>query len=463
MEPGIAAAAYGVETAVEGGVAAAVAVGRATMPLKATWSRIRTDQKLPRSSHSLSVITSKVYIFGGEEKPREPVDNHMHVFTLPSSEDDEVDYQVIPAEASAGAGDMPPPRVGHTASKVDDRIYIFGGRGGKEMKPLEERGRVWVFDTKLNSWSFLDPPDGSPSPASRSYHASTSTEHPMSRIAAPSAPPADSVASVFTSPTNESQNQTASPYGVSGSGLDDHGTIFIHGGCPASGRVADVWAFDIATRSWSQLPDPPGPARGGPCLTLTRSRLYRIGGFDGTHELGGPIQYLSLTRCTIDDEGGKGELGVAPLTGQWETVEPPSDTQVPGNRSVAGLQPVTSGQGRNYLLLFLGERDPSSSGHEAAGKFWDDVWSFQLPPDGMTAASLKDATKQLFGAKTAEGTWARCDIPEASKTGHTEHPGQRGWFASDRQDMDPGSAILWGGVTSNNDRAGDGWILTVQS
>jgi N-acetylneuraminic acid mutarotase len=448
MEPGVVAAAYGVETAIEGSVGAAVAIARATMPVKATWRRIRTDQKLPRSSHSLSVIKSKAYIFGGEEKPREPVENHMHVFTLPSSEDDEVDYQIIPAVASAGAGDVPPPRVGHTASKVDDRIYVFGGRGGKEMKPLEEQGRVWVYDTKLNSWSFLDPSEGSPFPDSRSYHASTSTEHPMSQVA---------VASASTKgPMNES------PFGVAGSGLDDHGTIFIHGGCPASGRVADVWAFDIASKTWSRYPDPPGPARGGPCLTFTRNRLYRFGGFDGKQELGGPLQYLSLTRCTFDDEGGKGELGVAPLTGQWETVEPPSDTNVPGNRSVAGLQPVTSGQGRNYLLLSLGERDPSSAGHEAAGKFWDDVWSFQLPPDGMTAASLKDATKQLFGGKTAEGTWARCDIPEASKTGHTEHPGQRGWFASDRQDTDFSSVIIWGGVTSDNSRAGDGWILTVQ-
>lgn len=155
--------------------------------------------------------------------------------------------------------------------------------------------------------------------------------------------------------------------------------------------------------------------------------------------------------------------GVAPLTGQWETVEPPSDTNIPGNRSVAGFQPVTTGQGRNYLLLFLGERDPSSSGHEAAGNFWDDVWSFQLPPDGMTAASFKDATRQLFGAKTGEATWARCDIAEASKAGHTEHPGQRGWFASARQSIDPGSVILWGGLTSDNNRAGDGWILTVES
>jgi len=226
MEPGVAAAAYGVETAVEGGVGVAVAVARVTMPLRGTWNRIRTDQLLPRSSHSLSVIKGKAYIFGGEEKPREPVDNHMHVFTLPSSEDDEVDYQIIPAEASASAGDIPPPRVGHTASIVDACIYIFGGRGGKEMKPLEERGRVWVFDTKRNQWSSLDPAKGSPFPASRSYHASTSTEYPMSQIAAPTWPPADSMASPFTkSPRNDPQHQTESPLGIAGSSSDDLGTM----------------------------------------------------------------------------------------------------------------------------------------------------------------------------------------------------------------------------------------------
>ncbi len=465
MEPGMAAAAYGAETAVEGGVSAAVAIAKATMPLKAKWHQISTDQLLPRSSHSLSVIKSKAYIFGGEEKPREPVDNHMHVFTLPSSEDDIVDYQVIHGQATAEEGEVPAPRVGHTASVVDDRIYVFGGRGGKAMEALEERGRIWVYDTKLNRWTFLDPIHGSPYPDARSYHASTSTEHPLSSVVIPIGPPAGSVSSTFTKEVSKkSQDQTESPLGVAASGLDDHGTVFIHGGCPAAGRAADVWAFDIASKTWSRYPDAPGPARGGTCLTINRDRLYRFGGFDGQQELGGPIQFLPLTCSTFDDKGGKGELAVTPLTGGWESVEPPIDTLRPGNRSMAGFQPITTGQGRHYLLLFLGERDPSSSGHEAAGQFWDDVWSFQLPPEGMTAASFKDATRQLFGAKTAEGTWARCDVPETSKTGTTQHPGPRGWFASaPGQDLEPGSIFLWGGLTSNNQRAGDGWILTVES
>ena len=465
MEPGVAAASYGVETAAEGAVGAAIAIAKSTMPLKARWTRIPTNMVLPRSSHSLSIVKGKIYIFGGEEQPRQPVDNHVHVFTLPSSEHDEVDYQLIPAQAATKKGELPPPRVGHTADAVDDRIYVFGGRGGKAMKPLEENGRVWVFDTKMNQWSYLDPVGRSPCPDARSYHTSTATEHPLSQPQVPTGPPSGSLASAFTTdPTSEKTDYTENPLGTSGSGADDHGTLFIHGGCPASGRVADIWAFDIAARTWSRYPDIPGPARGGPSLCLAKEKLYRFGGFDGEKELGGPIQYLRLTRSTFDDKGGKGELAVTPLTGQWESFESLAGTPTPGNRSVAGLQPVTTGQGRNYLLLFLGERDPSASGHDAAGKFWDDVWSFQLAPEGMTAASLKDATRELFGAKTAENTWARVDVSETSMSGRTEHPGSRGWFASAQgQDFDPLSVVLWGGVNDDNSRASDGWILTLQT
>ena len=119
----MAAAAYGVETVAEGAVGAAMAIGKSTMPLKGgPWRPIPTDKLLPRSSHSLSIVKGKAYIFGGEEKPREPVDNHVHVFTLPQSEHDETDYQTIPATSSEGTnGPVPEKRDGHTATVIGDR------------------------------------------------------------------------------------------------------------------------------------------------------------------------------------------------------------------------------------------------------------------------------------------------------------------------------------------------------
>ena len=439
MDPGIAAAAYAVETAVEGVIGAAIGIARSTMPLKAKFHRIQNDKPLPRSSHSLSIIKGRAYIFGGEVRPREPVDNVMHIYTLPALDTSEADYQDIPAKASDG-GDVPAPRVGHTAAVVQDRIYVFGGRGGKEMTALEEKGRVWVFDTKTNRWSYIDPIEGSPYPEARSYHASVGNEHPL------------------PSKTDHTENPVGSP------DEEAHGTIFVHAGCLASGRVADVWAFDITSRMWSPYPDAPGPARGGTCLTFTQNRLYRYGGFDGKGELGGQIDYLDLLVASFDDQSGKGELALTPRTGKWETVVFAAGGPAPGNRSVAGLQPVNTGQGRKFLLLFLGERDPSSSGHEAAGKFWDDVWSYQLHPEGMTAASFKDATREAIGTRTGEGAWAQVQIPEATMNGGAQsHPGPRGWFASGSDsDIEAGSVVLWGGIGEKNERLGDGWILTVE-
>ncbi|KAI4249303.1 MAG: hypothetical protein L6R40_000761 [Gallowayella cf. fulva] len=444
MEPGVAAAAaaaaYGVETAAEGAVGAAVAIAKPTMPLKATWRRLISASPLPRSSHALSVIKGKAYVFGGEELPRQPVDNDMHVLTLPSSTVNEVDYKKVPATGSTRDDEVPAARVGHTAAAIHDRIYVFGGRGGKSMEALDEEGAVWEYDTRLHHWTRLAPVKGSSCPQARSYHSSTATTHPV--------------------PSKQDRTEAAQ----GDADPEAHRTVFIHGGCTASGRLNDLWGFDVAARTWSPFPDAPGAARGGSSLTFTQNRLYRFGGFNGKVELGGQIDYLDLNTITFDDQGGKGELAVVSATGKWETVPSIPASPMPGNRSVAGLQPVTTGQGRNYLVLFLGEKDASSKGHEGAGRFWDDVWSFQLRPDGMTAASFKDATRMLVGAKSTEDTWAPVDIPETSMTdGQQAAPGPLGWFASAQaHDMDPGSIVLWGGLKSDNSRSAEGWILTVE-
>lgn len=440
MEPGIAAAFYAAETAVEGTVAAAVSIARATMPLKAKFQRVPTSNHLLRSSHSLSIIKGRGYIFGGEIHPREPVDNAMHVYTLPSSTVTEADYKCVPARPQNTGDDIPSPRVGHTAVAISDRVYAFGGRGGPDMQPLEEHGRVWVFDTFTSTWTHLDPVDGSQYPKARSYHAAAGNVHPL------------------PNKQDHTINAVGSP------DMEAHGTMFIHGGCPVSSRVSDVWAFDVAAKIWSQHPDAPGPPRGGPCLTFAHDRLYRFGGFDGEKELGGQIDFLDIAVNTFNDKGGQGELSVF-ASSKWKTISFPEEMKSPGNRSVAGLHPITTGQGRNYLLLFLGERDASSKGHDGAGKFWEDVWSYQLRPDGMTGASFKDATRLLVGAKTAEDTWAQVEIPESTMSaGQSDIPGGLGWFASAQSDdYEAASVVLHGGINGNNERQGDFWVLTVSS
>ena len=435
MEAGLAAG-YAVETAAEGAIGAGIALAKSTMPLKANWQRISIGTPLPRSSHSLSIVRGVAYIFGGEEFPRKPVDNDMHLVTLPSSGAG-ADYKKISARSINEGGAVPTARIGHTANAIGHRIYVFGGRGGKAMEPLAENGRVWVFDTMAAQWSVLDPPEGSNYPEPRSYHASSATAHPL----------------------HTSHEQLESRFDPLPVDIGIHGTIFIHAGCPAKGRLGDLWAFDVTSTTWTKFPDPPDPARGGPSLAYALNRLYRYGGFDGNNELGGQMDYLDIS---MNNEVKGEALGHG---WRWKSVTIPPDALSPGNRSVAGLHPVTTGQGRNYLLLCLGERTPSSSGHDGAGEYWGTLWSFQLDSGNMTAASLKDATRRLLYAKTGENAWAQVEIPEATmRAGQSEGPGPRGWFASTQgADIGTHTVVLWGGVQANNERANDGWLLTIES
>lgn len=326
---------------------------------------------LPRSSHTLSLIGGFAYIFGGEIQPRQPVDSAVHRFDIKTGQYDEI----------RGEGDVPAPRVGHAAATIADDIYIFGGRGGPDMAPLEENGAVYRFSPSTSLWTCLTPPAGTSYPSARSYHCATATK--------------------------------------------TH--LYIHAGCAAQGRLNDLWAFDLTSSTWTQLPDAPGAPRGGAALAHLGGKVYRMGGFNGKTEVGGGIDVFTVSSGSSSTADG--------LDGQWETISYDSAEGLargqegdlksgeagPGARSVTALLPLG-----DKLLSIMGEGKPSpTGGHDAAGNFWDDVWSFD--PKGKR--------------------WQKAEVggPEA-----------RGWFAAD---SDGERAVLWGGLNGANERLGDGWVL----
>lgn len=252
------------------------------------------------------------------------------------------------------------------------------------MRPLEEFGAVYVFSTSDKTWSKLLPTSDQ-YPIARSYHSCTATS--------------------------------------------DH--IIIHGGCPPppSGRLSDVWAFNIITRTWSPLADAPGKGRGGTAIAVLGGKLWRFGGFDGVGELGGGIDCLDLAKLQCDSVGEKqSEWSFLPYQNGSDGAT--EEAKGPGARSVTALIPSTSAGER--LLVIMGEGKPSpTGGHDAAGNFYDDVWS--LDP------------------KT--GVWEEVNIAGASGTG------ARGWFDADSYE---GGAIVWGGLNSDNEREGDGWALSLK-
>ncbi|KAI0521839.1 hypothetical protein F5B22DRAFT_505935 [Xylaria bambusicola] len=519
--------------------------------MKGTWQHIPLPA-LPRSSHSLDVVAGNAYIFGGEVESRKPVDNDMHVVVLPWSgapadyyaikakpsprtddsaipavitEEDETDSQLrdplteVPLGSSTSTpevelepdssskgkgpdtGDVPAPRIGHATAVIGSRIFLFGGRAAAAgSSTLDENGRVWIFETKTHTWTYLDPHHSSPIPPPRSYHAAVATEKPRDFAIKPMrlrrsstwkewAEGDSAEVGIPQRPITGTIAEKATDDEAFGAGF---GTFFIHAGCLADGtRTSDVWAFDVHARTWKQLPNAPGPARGGTALALAKSRLYRFGGFDGTRELGGQLDVLHLGLDEFDDQNSRGEIGVF-ARGEWESIVAPSSLPEgstlgstassetagltassvgttsepwPSPRSVANLSLVQAGGGREYLVLALGESSPSTDGHETPGTFHSDIWAFQIPALAGTAASYTDAFLSSVGRKTGEGRWYPVSIGpfDADEERDVQGPGARGWFgAAPLGDLEENAIFVAGGLGESGARMGDGWIFRLE-
>ncbi|KAF9894849.1 hypothetical protein FE257_004470 [Aspergillus nanangensis] len=210
------------------------------------------------------------------------------------------------------------------------------------MAPIEESGAFWVFDPYSKIWSELKPNDPqSPYPAGRSFHALTSN------------------------------------------GQD---TIFLHAGCPEKGRLGDLWAFSIPTRQWRQLTSAPKPERGGTSIAFAEGRIFRMNGFDGNTEQGGSLDVFD------------------PEKNVWDTMSFSADgISGPPARSVSCLLALKVA-GRPSLVTMFGEHDPSSLGHQGAGKMLADVWIFDLESEQWAEVKMRDGN----------------DVPQG-----------RGWFDAD--------------------------------
>lgn len=81
------------------------------------------------------------------------------------------------------------------------------------------------------------------------------------------------------------------------------------------------------------------------------------------------------------------------------------------------------------LLTMFGECDPSSLGHQGAGRMLGDVWAYDV----------------------ADDEWRRVEA-------EGKVPASRGWFAADRTAGKNG-VVVQGGLAEDNTRMGDVWVL----
>jgi Galactose oxidase, central domain len=240
--------------------------------------------------------------------------------------------------------EAPTPRVGSASTVLNGIIYLFSGRGGAAMGPIEENGGLWKYDPSDTKWKVISPADSTaPYPPARSYHTMT----------------------------NDGEN-----------------TLYIHAGCPEKGRLSDLWAFDVDAKVWKSLRPAPDPPRGGTSIAHCAGKLYRMNGFDGQKEQGGS---LDVYEC--------GE-------NIWSSITFPADgKRGPEARSVCTLLAVKI-KGKDALVTAFGEHDPSSLGHAGAGKMLDDVWAYDVSGENWVKLDIKGERPQprgWFGADVVKG------------------------------------------------------------
>ncbi|KAL8791746.1 MAG: hypothetical protein Q9195_005684 [Heterodermia aff. obscurata] len=490
-----------VSTTVETGAIAAYGLAQKTQPLSATFNSISSPAFLPRSHHTLTIVNGKGYIWGGYDTGGGLAGTDMHIVQLPVKSkakglgEGAAEYKVVPAlggkvvesengnEFTGDDGEVPAARAGHTAVGTGQQIYLFGGKG-EDDNIIEEKGRVWVFDTETLHWSYLEPAPGTPYPVGRYQHGGVSSEHPL-----PSNSP-DAPASTYKESIQNTLAKVPSLLGKSTTPKDPHGTVIICSGLPSSSSteaLKDAWSFNILTHTWTELPSlpPDTTLSSAPSLALTHNRLYTI---TAPSPLGSEMLYLPLPKPIFYDHPTSAastdpntnlqplftgtEKSPAEKNGEWTVLPFPSNPLAPGPRprKGAGLLPITTGNGREYLLFFLGERLPSpTKDEEDEPLYWSDIWSYQTPAQASTASGIKDATRSSLGIATGEGTWAEVSVvadveeggeAEKGEGGGKSHPGPRGWFGSAA--VEGNGVVVWGGKNAKGEVEGEGWVVRVK-
>ncbi|CAG9940768.1 unnamed protein product [Clonostachys rosea f. rosea IK726] len=113
------------------------------------WSRALPAGPRPagRYGHSLNILGSKIFIFGGQVE--DCFMNDLSAFDLNQLQMPTNRWEIlVQGEASPK---MPAPRTNHSMITYNDKLYLFGGTNG-----FQWFNDVWCYDAATNKWMQLD-------------------------------------------------------------------------------------------------------------------------------------------------------------------------------------------------------------------------------------------------------------------------------------------------------------------
>ncbi|KAL4991041.1 hypothetical protein BDW68DRAFT_17612 [Aspergillus falconensis] len=118
------------------------------------WSRSIPPGPRPtgRYGHTLNILGSKLYVFGGQVEGY--FFNDLVAFDLNQLQNPGNKWEFLIQNSHEGGpppGQIPPARTNHTIVSFNDKLYLFGGTNG-----MQWFNDVWSYDPRTNSWTQLD-------------------------------------------------------------------------------------------------------------------------------------------------------------------------------------------------------------------------------------------------------------------------------------------------------------------
>ena len=174
-----------------------------------------------RCSHAIAQVGNKIYAFGGELIPNQPIDKDLYVFDLETRT-----WSISPA-----TGDVPHLScLGVRMVSIGSTLYVFGGRDASR-----KYNGFYSFDTTKNKWKLLTPVEEGPIP--RSFHSMAADEN----------------------------------------------NVYVFGGVSATERLKNLDAYNIVDQKWVQCATPGESVsiRGGAGLEVVQGKVWVVYGFNG--------------------------------------------------------------------------------------------------------------------------------------------------------------------------------------
>ncbi|KAH6677672.1 hypothetical protein B0J14DRAFT_348599 [Halenospora varia] len=118
------------------------------------WSRAVPAGPRPsgRYGHSLNIVGSKIYVFGGQVEGyfmNDLVAFDLNQLQVPSNR-----WEMLIRNTDEGgppSGQTPPARTNHSVVTYNEKLYLFGGTNG-----FQWFNDVWCYDPTANAWTSLD-------------------------------------------------------------------------------------------------------------------------------------------------------------------------------------------------------------------------------------------------------------------------------------------------------------------